>query len=69
MARVVFYEKPGCAGNARKKPLLVSSGHALEVRDLLAKSWTPESLRPFFGYWPVTDACRNEAPLLQRGRA
>ena len=34
MAKVVFYEKPGCGGNARQKRLLVQSGHELEVRDL-----------------------------------
>ena len=69
MANVILYEKRACGGNARKKPRLISSGHALEVRHVLAKSWTSESLRPFFGSWPVTDACRKEAPHLQWGRA
>lgn len=53
MARVTFYEKPGCAGNARQKALLRASGHELDVRDLLTEAWTPETLRPFFGARPV----------------
>jgi hypothetical protein len=34
MAEVIFYEKAGCAGNARQKALLRASGHQLVVRDL-----------------------------------
>lgn len=29
MAHLVFYEKPGCAGNARQKALLRAAGHTL----------------------------------------
>ena len=36
MADVIFWEKPGCAGNARQKALLAAAGHRLKVRDLLA---------------------------------
>jgi hypothetical protein len=41
MAAVAFYEKAGCAGNARQKALLGASGHQLEVRDLRKPFWKP----------------------------
>lgn len=36
MARVLFFEKPGCIGNGEQKRLLRAAGHQLEVRSLLA---------------------------------
>lgn len=67
MAHVVFYEKPGCAGNSRQKRLLVASGHVLEVRDLLAVPWTAEDLRPFFGDRPVAEWFNPLAPAVRDG--
>ena len=55
MAKVTFYEKPGCAGNARQKAWLVQSGHEVEARSLLAAAWTPEDLRSYFGARPVVE--------------
>ncbi len=55
MAEVIFFEKPGCAGNARQKRLLAQSGHAVDARSLLAEPWTAETLRPFFGDRPVAE--------------
>lgn len=40
MTRIVFYEKPGCGGNARQKAVLAAAGHELEVRDLPRRQWT-----------------------------
>lgn len=67
MAKVIFYEKPGCGGNARQKALLLSSGHELEVRDLLTEPWTPERLRPFFGNRPVAGWFNASAPAIKSG--
>jgi nitrogenase-associated protein len=67
MAKVVFYEKPGCGGNARQKALLVASGHELEVRNLLTESWTAASLRPFFGAKPVRDWFNASSPRVKAG--
>jgi nitrogenase-associated protein len=55
MARVVFWEKPGCAGNARQKALLFASGHKLDVRNLLTEPWDAARLRSFFGARPVAN--------------
>jgi nitrogenase-associated protein len=67
MTRVIFYEKPGCGGNARQKARLAASGHALEVRNLLAEPWTKESLRPFFGAKPVSAWFNASAPRIKSG--
>lgn len=67
MADVIFWEKPGCAGNARQRALLVAAGHVLEVRDLLRTNWTAETLRPFFGLRPVRDWFNAAAPRIRSG--
>ena len=67
MARVVFYEKPGCGGNARQKALLRQSGHDLDVRDLLTTPWTAEALRSFFGARPVAEWFNAAAPRVKSG--
>lgn len=67
MAKVIFYEKPGCGGNARQKALLKASGHELEVRDLLSEAWTPETLRLFFGTRPISSWFNPSAPRIKSG--
>lgn len=67
MALVYFYEKPGCAGNARQKKVLLASGHVLQVRDLLAEPWTPETLRPFFSNRPVAEWFNPSHPDIKSG--
>ncbi|ANC90942.1 hypothetical protein A6A40_02930 [Azospirillum humicireducens] len=67
MADVIFFEKPGCGGNARQKALLELAGHRVIARDLLAESWTPATLRPFFGDRPVADWFNRAAPAVKSG--
>ena len=67
MARVEFFEKIGCAGNARQKALLKASGHEIESHDLLTTTWTPSSLRPFFGSRPVAEWFNRAAPQVKSG--
>ena len=62
MARITFWEKPGCSGNARQKEILRASGHALEVRNLLTGPWTVAELSRFFGQRPVAK------PVMRWGR-
>lgn len=65
MAHVVFYEKPGCAGNERQKALLRAAGHELEVRDLLGHPWTAAELRPFLAGLPVAEWFDRTAPRVK----
>ena len=67
MARIIFWEKPGCQGNARQKEILLASGHDLDVRDLLAESWSVESLAPFFGDRPLTEWFNPAHPRVKSG--
>lgn len=67
MAKVIFYEKPGCGGNARQKALLTAAGHVLEVRDLLTHPWTAEALKSFFGPRPVAEWFNRSAPRVKSG--
>jgi len=67
MAIVVFYEKPGCSGNARQKALLEAAGHTVEARNLLTTAWERAQLRSFFGYLPVAQWFNRNAPKVKRG--
>ncbi|MDD2899441.1 MAG: hypothetical protein PHI31_12090 [Desulfuromonadaceae bacterium] len=67
MANIIFWEKPGCQGNARQKEILRASGHELEVRDLLSEPWSAESLALFFGERPVAEWFNPAHPRVKSG--
>ncbi len=67
MAKVIFYEKPGCGGNARQKARLEQSGHDLDVRDMLSAAWTGDLLRSFFGARPVAQWFNASSPRVKAG--
>jgi nitrogenase-associated protein len=67
MAKVIFYEKPGCINNTKQKSLLAAAGHDLEVHNLLTTSWTIETLRPFFGSLPIAAWFNPSAPRVKSG--
>ncbi|MDD3764683.1 MAG: hypothetical protein PHP86_15435 [Nevskiales bacterium] len=67
MARVVFYEKPGCAGNARQRALLRKAGHDVEVRDLLRWPWTAERLMAFLQPLPTAQWFNRASPRIKSG--
>jgi nitrogenase-associated protein len=65
---LIFWEKPGCAGNNKQKLLLRKQGINLQVRNLLTTVWTAESLRPFFTGKPVSEWFNLSAPAVKSGR-
>jgi nitrogenase-associated protein len=67
MAKVVFYEKPGCKNNTKQKTLLEAAGHEVEAYDIRTQAWTPEKLRLFFGNRPVADWFNKAAPSVKSG--
>ncbi|MDO3379790.1 hypothetical protein [Geoalkalibacter halelectricus] len=67
MAKVIFWEKPGCKGNSRQKEILLASGHQLEVRNLLTEPWTARILGSFFGERPVTEWFNPTNPRIKSG--
>jgi nitrogenase-associated protein len=67
MARITFYEKPGCAGNARQRALLQAAGHTLVQHDLLGEPWTRERLLAFLAPLPVPQWFNRAAPRIKHG--
>lgn len=67
MAHLVFYEKPGCAGNARQRAALTAAGHTLERRDLLSTPWTRAALLGFLAPLPVAEWFNRAAPRIKSG--
>ena len=67
MAVVVFYEKPGCGNNTRQKQVLSQSGHDVVALDIRVQTWTPATLRPFFGDKPVAEWFNRAAPRVKSG--
>jgi nitrogenase-associated protein len=67
MAEVIFYEKPGCAGNARQKEILEAAGHTVVPRNLLAEPWTRARLLSFFAPLPVSQWFNRNSPAIKSG--
>jgi nitrogenase-associated protein len=59
---IVFYEKPGCAGNARQKKLLKQCGYELDVKHILNTPWTKDELERFFEGLDKEEIINNSAP-------
>lgn len=67
MANIVFWEKPGCGGNARQKALLEAAGHVVEAKNLLAEPWTRQRLLDFLAPLPVPHWFNRAAPEIKNG--
>lgn len=67
MAHLVFFEKPGCGGNARQRALLEAAGHTLTRRNLLDAGWTREDLLAFLRPLPVAHWFNRAAPRIKSG--
>ncbi len=64
---LVFYEKPGCASNARQKHLLQSAGVDVIARNVLTEPWTSSRLREFFQDLPLDQWFNPAAPRIKNG--
>ena len=67
MAHLVFFEKPGCGGNAKQRALLEAAGHTLDRRNLLTAHWTAERLLAFLAPLPVPQWFNRAAPRVKSG--
>lgn len=67
MTQILFFEKPGCGGNARQRAALEAAGHRLEVRSLLSEAWTADALLAFLAPLPVADWFNRAAPRVKSG--
>jgi nitrogenase-associated protein len=64
---VVFYEKPGCAGNKKQKDLLKTYGVEFEVKSMLDTPWSVESLSSFFDGLEKDKIVNQFAPQVKNG--
>ncbi|ADQ79558.1 nitrogenase-associated protein [Paludibacter propionicigenes WB4] len=62
-----FYEKPGCINNTKQKKLLEESGHTVIAHSILTQSWTPETLRKYFGSLSIVDWFNPASPRIKNG--
>jgi nitrogenase-associated protein len=67
MTHLIFFEKPGCGGNARQRAVLEAAGHTLERRSLLSEPWTAEQLLAFLAPLPVAQWFNRAAPRVKSG--
>jgi nitrogenase-associated protein len=67
MSHIVFFEKPGCGGNAKQKQWLLDAGHTLDVRSLLAEPWTADALLAWLAPLSVADWFNRAAPRVKSG--
>jgi len=67
MSHFVFFEKPGCGGNARQRSTLEAAGHTLERRNLLTAHWNAEALLAFLAPLPVPEWFNRAAPRIKSG--
>ncbi|MDO8329451.1 MAG: ArsC/Spx/MgsR family protein [Fluviicoccus sp.] len=67
MSSILFYEKPGCGGNALQKKVLEAAGAQLQVKNLLTEPWTAASLQPFLTGKPVAEWFNMAAPRIRNG--
>jgi len=64
---VVFYEKPGCAGNKKQKDLLLAHGVEFEVKSMLDTPWTNDTLNSFFVGLEKEKIVNQFAPQVKNG--
>jgi len=67
MATIIFFEKPGCKGNARQKRLLRLAGHELEIKNILTHEWSKEELAKFVGDKKSFDCFNLNAVAVKSG--
>jgi nitrogenase-associated protein len=67
MTHIVFFEKPGCGGNARQRTALQAAGHTLDRRNLLTTHWTRTSLLAFLAPLRTPDWFNRAAPRVKSG--
>ena len=64
---VIFYEKPGCATNAKQKKSLREAGYTLIERNLLKHGMSAEELLAFLRPLPLRAWFNPNAPAIKKG--
>lgn len=64
---VTFYEKPGCAGNAKQKKLLDLYNISYETKNILSTPWKENELHAFFAGLDKENIVNIFAPKIKNG--
>ncbi|MBC8318151.1 MAG: hypothetical protein H8E41_09610 [Desulfobulbaceae bacterium] len=67
MAKILFYEKPGCINNEKQKHILLVAGHSLQCVDILKYPWNQDRLLPFINGKKPEQIINNTAPAVKKG--
>jgi arsenate reductase len=67
MKIVIFYEKPGCATNAKQKKSLRDAGCMVIERNLLEHGMTTAELHAYLEYKPLAQWFNPAAPKIKSG--
>lgn len=67
MAKIVFYEKPGCINGEKQKTILRQQGHDLECRNILEEKWTADGLKSFIKSKSPSQFMNHTAPAVKKG--
>ncbi|MDH4945476.1 ArsC/Spx/MgsR family protein [Sulfurimonas sp. C5] len=62
---ITFFEKPGCAGNAKQKKLLELYNISYKTENMLSYPWTKELLKEFFEGREKEDIFNPFAPKIK----
>lgn len=62
---ITFFEKPGCAGNAKQKKLLDLYNISYKTEDMLSYPWQQETLKAFFDTMEKEDIFNPFAPQIK----
>lgn len=67
MAKIQFYEKPGCINGEKQKSILIEAGNTLECVNILEHAWTREELTSFFAVENPALIMNYTAPAIKSG--
>lgn len=67
MAKIIFFEKPGCINNTKQKELLTLAGHHVTAVNILKHKWDYEQLTEFFNGNTQSQWFNKNAPMIKNG--
>lgn len=68
MAKILFFEKPGCINNEKQKKILLAAGHNLQCIDILKYPWDFDRLLPFIKDKEPEQIINRTAPAVKQGK-
>jgi nitrogenase-associated protein len=67
MAKMVFYEKPGCINGEKQKIILEAAGNVLQCVNILEHNWSRDQLLPYVTGKHSEQIMNHTAPQIKKG--